>query len=132
MSPTFPLFRPLVLLVLAVFFVRSITSPLEGLRHAIVGVAGNNDFTARVDVKGKDEIAQTAGAFNRQIHSGTHRRHRQYFENIRDDRLAPRLARCTGMARTGNTQVPSARGLLRGHVQHGRRSGSLRAWGRRH
>lgn len=50
-----------VLLVLAVFFVRSITAPLEGLRRAIVSVAGNNDFTQRVNVQGKDEIAQTAG-----------------------------------------------------------------------
>ncbi len=61
-----------VLLVLAVFFVRSITAPLEGLRRAIVGVAGNNDFTARVDVQGKDEIAQTAGAFNRLLESIQH------------------------------------------------------------
>ena len=61
-----------VLLVLAVFFVRSITAPLEGLRRAIVSVAGNNDFTQRVNVQGKDEIAQTAGAFNRLLESIQH------------------------------------------------------------
>ena len=58
-----------VLLVLAVVFVRSITAPLEGLRHAIVSVASNNDFTQRASIKGKDEIAQTAGAFNRLLES---------------------------------------------------------------
>ena len=61
-----------VLLVLAVFFVRSITAPLEGLRRAIVSVAGNNAFTQRVNVQGKDEIAQTAGAFNRLLESIQH------------------------------------------------------------
>ena len=53
------------LLVLAVIFVRSITGPVERLRQAIVGVAGSSDFTQRVEVRGNDEIAQTAGAFNR-------------------------------------------------------------------
>ena len=53
-----------ILLVLAVIFVRGITHPLERLRHTIVTVAGNNDFTGRADANGKDEIAQTAGAFN--------------------------------------------------------------------
>lgn len=54
-----------VLLLLAVFFVRSITKPLEQLRHTIVSVAGSNDFTERAHIRGRDEIAQTAGAFNR-------------------------------------------------------------------
>ena len=54
-----------ILLVLAVVFVASITSPLERLRHSIVSVASNNDFTQRVVAPGKDEIAQTAQAFNR-------------------------------------------------------------------
>ena len=48
---------------------RSITAPLERLRHAIVSVAGNNDFTQRVGTQGKDEIAQTASAFNRLLES---------------------------------------------------------------
>ena len=53
-----------ILLVLAAIFVRSITMPLERLRHTIVNVASSNDFTERADAKGKDEIAQTAQAFN--------------------------------------------------------------------
>jgi len=53
-----------ILLVLAVIFVRSITQPLEKLRYSIVSVANSNDFTERADARGKDEIAQTAGAFN--------------------------------------------------------------------
>ena len=55
----------IVLLVLAVVFVRSITQPLERLRHRIVSVAASNDFTERADARGHDEIAQTADAFNR-------------------------------------------------------------------
>ena len=58
-----------VLFALAVVFVRSITAPLESLRRTIVSVAGNNDFTQRVGAQGKDEIAQTAGAFNRLLES---------------------------------------------------------------
>ena len=54
-----------ILLVLAVIFVRSITVPLERLRHIIVNVASGNDFTQRAVAQGKDEIAQTAQAFNR-------------------------------------------------------------------
>jgi len=54
-----------ILLVLAVIFVRSITRPLEQLRHTIVSVASGNDFTERAEALGKDEIAQTAEAFNR-------------------------------------------------------------------
>ena len=54
-----------ILLLLAVIFVRSITRPLEQLRHRIVNVASSNDFTERADARGKDEIAQTAEAFNR-------------------------------------------------------------------
>jgi len=54
-----------ILLVLAVIFVRSIVRPLEQLRHTIVSVASGNDFTERAGALGKDEIAQTAEAFNR-------------------------------------------------------------------
>jgi len=53
-----------VLFILAVIFVRSITTPLERLRHTIVSVASGNDFTTRAETRGKDEIAQTALAFN--------------------------------------------------------------------
>ncbi len=54
-----------ILLALAVVFVRSIIRPLEQLRHTIVSVASGNDFTERAGALGKDEIAQTAEAFNR-------------------------------------------------------------------
>ena len=53
-----------ILLVLAVVFVRGITGPLEYLRRTIVSVANDSDFTERVPTQGKDEIAQTAQAFN--------------------------------------------------------------------
>lgn len=53
-----------VLLGLAVVFVRSITGPLEGLRRTIVSVAKGNDFSERAEARGRDEIAQTAIAFN--------------------------------------------------------------------
>ena len=53
-----------ILSILSVIFVRSITTPLEILRHMIVSVAGSNDFTQRATAEGKDEIAQTAHAFN--------------------------------------------------------------------
>ena len=54
----------LVLIALAFLFVRSITIPLERLRHTIVTIADSNDFTARADGNGKDELSQTAKAFN--------------------------------------------------------------------
>ncbi len=53
-----------VLLVLAVTVARSITRPLDRLRGSIVSVATRNDFTERAPAQGKDEIAQTAQAFN--------------------------------------------------------------------
>ena len=53
-----------ILLVLAVVFVRGITGPLEYLRRTIVSVANDSDFTERVATQGRDEIAQTAQAFN--------------------------------------------------------------------
>ena len=53
-----------VLLVLAVTVARSITRPIESLRSTIVSVATGNDFSERAQARGKDEIAQTAVAFN--------------------------------------------------------------------
>ena len=54
-----------VLLVLAVIFVRSITAPLERLRQKIVSAANsNNEFAERTGARGKNEIAQTEEAFN--------------------------------------------------------------------
>ncbi len=54
----------LLLLVLAVFFVRSITVPLGQLRRTIVSVSDSSDFTVRADSTGRDELSQTAQAFN--------------------------------------------------------------------
>ena len=51
-------------LVLTFFIVTSITKPLGRLREAIVSIAGNKDFTQRVEVSGRDETGQTALAFN--------------------------------------------------------------------
>ena len=42
----------------------SIVSALENTRQAIAHVADHHDFTARLEVKGRDELAQTAGTFN--------------------------------------------------------------------
>lgn len=53
-----------LLVVLAILFVRSITVPLERLRMTIVAIAGSKDFTARVAAEGRDELSQTARAFN--------------------------------------------------------------------
>lgn len=54
----------LVLIGLAILFVRSITVPLERLRHTIVTISGNNDFADRAEADGTDELSQTAKAFN--------------------------------------------------------------------
>lgn len=54
----------LLVLVLAVLIVRSVTSPLATLRNVIVSVASNDDFRQRVGAHGKNELAQTAGAFD--------------------------------------------------------------------
>ena len=53
-----------LLLVLGALFLRSITRSLGNLRHMIVDVSSSNDFTKRAQTEGKDEIAQTASAFN--------------------------------------------------------------------
>lgn len=53
-----------LLLILAVIVVRSITGPLGRLRYTIVSVANSSDFTQRAEVTGKDEMGQTAQAFN--------------------------------------------------------------------
>jgi methyl-accepting chemotaxis protein len=54
----------LVLSFLTFFIVRSVTSSLTSLRRVIVSVAQTNDFRERVKVLGRDELGQTALAFN--------------------------------------------------------------------
>lgn len=54
----------LVLSFLTFLIVRSVTSSLTSLRHVIVSVAQTNDFRERVKVLGRDELGQTALAFN--------------------------------------------------------------------
>ncbi|QTQ30224.1 methyl-accepting chemotaxis protein [Aromatoleum bremense] len=52
------------LAALAWLIVRDVVGSLERMRQAIAHVAASDDFTARIAVKGKDEAAQTALAFN--------------------------------------------------------------------
>nr|WP_223552473.1 methyl-accepting chemotaxis protein [Pseudomonas sp. BF-R-01] len=54
----------LVLSLLTFLIVRSVTSSLTSLRRVIVSVAQTNDFRERVKVLGRDELGQTALAFN--------------------------------------------------------------------
>lgn len=44
--------------------VRGVVGSLERMRKAIVHVAKSRDFTARIAIDGRDEAAQTAGAFD--------------------------------------------------------------------
>jgi len=46
------------------WLIRSVTGPLLKIRNTVVEVQKNLDFTHRVDVTGKDEVAQMAAAFN--------------------------------------------------------------------
>jgi methyl-accepting chemotaxis protein len=79
------LFSGLVVVVLlgvigfAVVVTRSIQQPLSALRHCIVGVGEQSDFRLRAPVQGKDEIAETADAFNQ-----TMARMQQFFRSLND------------------------------------------------
>ncbi len=54
----------LATVLLGVWIVRSIIGPIHGLHQTITLVQSNNDLTQRVEVSGKDEIAQAGEAFN--------------------------------------------------------------------
>ncbi|WP_289169926.1 methyl-accepting chemotaxis protein [uncultured Pseudoalteromonas sp.] len=54
----------LLLLIVAYFIYSSIQNPLMSLRDTITHIATNADLTARAEVQGKDEIADTASNFN--------------------------------------------------------------------
>jgi len=52
---------------LAIVILRSITGPIERLRRAIVTVSERNDFTIHAPAEGRDELGETARAFNQLI-----------------------------------------------------------------
>ncbi len=52
---------------LAFWIIRSITAPLNEMRHTIGIVERDSDFTRRVDVNSEDEVGQTAKSFNQLI-----------------------------------------------------------------
>ena len=67
----FALFVSLPLLLFVFLFIRSfVTRPLNGLSGSLSEIAkGEGDLTRRLPVKGKDEIGQTAGLFNRMLNT---------------------------------------------------------------
>ena len=50
-------------ILMSMFIIRSVTKPVEALREGIAHMSGG-DFSARVAVKGKNEFAELAAAFN--------------------------------------------------------------------
>lgn len=66
-------------IVFAVFITRSIQQPLSALRHCIVSVGEHADFRLRAEVQGRDEITETAQAFNQTV-----ARMQQFFRSIND------------------------------------------------
>ena len=51
-------------IVLATLIIRSITGPMNEMREVILRAANHNDFTGQIRTHGKDEIGETATAFN--------------------------------------------------------------------
>ena len=54
----------LVTLGMAFFALKSILSPIDALRNKIMSIESEADLTARIDIESKDEIGDTASAFN--------------------------------------------------------------------
>jgi len=61
---SFSLGAMLVLVTLAVFFIRSITKPLTALENTMSHIASSGDLTRRAEVVHQDEIGRMAGSFN--------------------------------------------------------------------
>jgi methyl-accepting chemotaxis protein len=59
-------------LFLAFIIVKSITKPLEKMRHSIVNIAENNNFTLRAELLGDEESSQTIKAFNSLLQNVQH------------------------------------------------------------
>lgn len=53
-----------ILVVLAIFFIRSITHPLSALEKTMSHIAASGDLTQRADIVHQDEIGRMASAFN--------------------------------------------------------------------
>jgi methyl-accepting chemotaxis protein len=51
----------------ALITIRSIAGPLDEMRRIIARASNDNDFTGKISAVGKDEIGQTAEAFNRMM-----------------------------------------------------------------
>ncbi|GAA5786290.1 histidine kinase [Chitiniphilus shinanonensis] len=54
----------LLLLLIGELITRSVVRPLAHLRDFVVGVAGNYEFTQRLNDSGRDEVAETSRAFD--------------------------------------------------------------------
>jgi len=54
----------LVTLGMAFFALKSILTPIDALRNKIMSIESEADLTARIDIESKDEIGDTASAFN--------------------------------------------------------------------
>lgn len=86
----------LVLLIVSFFLTRlvySITKPLTSLFNTIIQVEKSGDYTQRVAVVGRDEVARTAAAFDRMMvlvenRSNELARNREHLEEIVDQRTA--------------------------------------------
>lgn len=86
----------LVLLIVSFFLTRlvySITNPLTSLLNTIIQVEQSGDYTKRVAVVGKDEVARTAAAFDRMMvlvenRSNELARNREHLEEIVEQRTA--------------------------------------------
>ena len=78
--------------------VRAVMNSLNAMRKAIGQVADNNDFSVRMPVTSRDEIAETGKAFNELLE-----RTRQLLAQVQDD--AQSIARAANATTDASTQV---------------------------